>query len=232
MTDSLRTPDAPSERETNIALTRVSEVIERALKGQLTRDRDPLASEPKILTPLHINMIMDRAGGYQLKEIAERWEYTELQVANVLGSPDAQTILSTIFAMQAGALISMEARFKALAPAALNVQVELLYDPAAPASVRNKVASEILDRAGYAPKQRTESLHEHKFFIPTHVATGMAAALQESQRVASVDYSQFVQSSNAEVAASHLRLGTGHPEDEDGASPVPASGDPMQEKVA
>lgn len=205
--------------------TRVGELIKRALSGELPRDRSPHAWEPSILTPLHINMVLDRAGGFQLKEIAERWEYTTVQVANVLGHPDAQTILSTILAIQASALTSIEERFRVLAPEAVNVKVEIMRDPAANPAVRDRVASDILDRAGYAPRKREEITHRHQILLPAQAATGLKEILQESRRVALVDYSEFLQKPDAEVTAGHLLVGAvGHLEPVDGASPVAADG--------
>jgi hypothetical protein len=232
MIDSPRTPETQPQAEQVMALTRVTDLIERALKGELARDREPTVAEPKVLTPLHVNMVLDRAAGYQVREIAERWDYTEVQVSNILGSPDAQTILSTILAMQAGALVSMEARFKAIAPQALNVKVQILNDPAAPVAVRDRVATDILDRAGYAPKQKFETKHDHRIFLPAQVATGLKTVLEESQRVSTMDYSSFLHKSGAEVASSHLQLGSGQPEVADSAPPVSAPDSPSREKVA
>lgn len=220
-----RQPQGQSREEVETRETvRLGQLVKDALDGKLPRDRAPHAWEPSILTPLHMNMIFDRAGGYQLTEIAARWDYTTVQVANVLGSPDAQTILSTIMAMQAGALVSIEERFKVLAPEAVNVKVSLMRDAEAPAAVRNLIASDILDRAGYAPRKHADIEHTHRILLPAQAATGLRDALDESRRVATVDYSGFLMKPDAEVAAKHLQVEAGQPILVDGASPVPADG--------
>lgn len=217
--------DIPDPTRHTIELTRIGTLIDRALRGDLPREREPKYWEPRILTPAHINMVLDRAGGFSLVEIAERWDYSAVQVANVLGHPDAQTILSTILSLQAEQLTSIDSRLKAMAPEALNVKAAILRDPAAPPSVRDRVASDILDRAGYAPKQKIETEHSHKFLMPAQVATGLKEALEISRRVAVVDYTRHLQKPDAEVAASHLQVTeVGHLEPADGASPVPAEG--------
>lgn len=207
------TPAPPVSGEHMLALTRVSDLIDRALKGELARDCAPGPGQPQVLTALHINMVMDRASGMTNKQIAERWDRSEMNVCNILGHPDSQTILSTILAMQVGTLLTMEARFKQLAPQALNVKVQILNDISAPPAIRDRVATDILDRAGYAPKQRVETEHKHQVFLPAQVATGMRAALEESKRVATLDYSAFLKDATAEVAPSHLHLGSGQPGD-------------------
>lgn len=212
------------------AVENLKGVIDKALDGTLARDRDPQPWEPQKLTPVHMQMIYDRVAGYQLKEIAERYEYTPVQVANVLGSPDAQTVISTILSMQSTGLLDMEARFKALAPEALNVQVGLMRDPEVHASVRAKITSTILDRAGYAPRTKSTIDVNQRIFLPAQVATGLKAALEESNRVRTVDYSKFLRSAGGAQAEQEtssklesVGLGSGLPEALDGASPVPSS---------
>lgn len=205
-------------------LARIADLIDKALKGELPRERSPHTWEPQVLTPVHVQMVLDRAMGFQLKEIAERWDYTAAQVANVLAQPDAQTILSTILSMQADKLVSMEDRFAALAPEALNVKVEILRNPEASPLVRDRVASDLLDRAGYGPRKKLDIDTTHRILLPAQAATGLRAVLEESRRVASVDYSRFLQKPGGEVAGTHLQLEAGHLKVADGASPVPSSG--------
>jgi hypothetical protein len=218
--------------ESPLAVGRVAELITKALKGELTRDRRPYYWEPQILTPLHINMVLDRASGCQIKEIAERWDYSPAQVSVVLASPDSQTILSNILSMQADKLVDVSERFKTLAPEALNVKVELMRSPETSAIVRDRVATDILDRAGYSPRQKIDVDTTHRILLPAQAATGLREVLEESRRVASVDYSRFLQKPDGEVAAEHLQVDeTGPSSLADGASPVP----PLQaseEKVA
>lgn len=213
----------PDQARRTFELTRISSVIDRALKGDLPRERAPQYWEPSVLSAAHVNMVLDRAAGFALSEIAARWEYSTAQVANVLGHPDAQTILSTILAMQAEQLSSIDSRLKAMAPEALNVKVEILRNPEVSPAVRDRVASDILDRAGYAPKQKIETEHNHRILMPAQAATGLKEALEASRRVAVMDYTVHLQKPDAEVAASHLQVTeVGHLEPVGGASPTPA----------
>lgn len=219
---------APTTAKDHANMVFLADLLKRAKDGELPRDRAPRRGvEPATLSELHINLILDRAAGYQLVEIAERWDYTPVQVANVLSHPDAQTILSTIQAMQAGELVSMEERFKTLAPLALNTKVALMQDPETPAGVRDRVATDILDRAGYAPRKQEEIKHTHQILMPAAAAKSLHDVLQESNRVASVDYSRHLYTSDADVISSHMQLESGQLGSEDdaegGGSPVPAS---------
>jgi len=201
---------------------RVAELIVKALKGELPRDREPLGAEPQVLSELHINMILDRVAGMTAVEIGEKWDYHPGRVLCVLGHPDAQTIMSTMLAMQAGHLVSLEERFKTLAPLALNTKVALMQNPETPAGVRDRAASDILDRAGFAPRKVEEHKHEHKILMPAQAATGLSEALAAASRIATVDYSRFLQKAGTEVAASDLQAEVGQPSPVgDGPSPVP-----------
>lgn len=217
--------ELPNPERSTFELTRISDLISRALKGELPREREPHYWEPKVLTAAHINMVMDRAAGFSLVEIGARWEYTPQQVANVLAQPDAQLILSTILSVQAEKLTDIDSRIKAMSHEALNVKVEILRSPDASPAVRDRVASDILDRAGYAPKQKIETDHTHRILMPAQAATGLRDALEASRRVALVDYTMHLQKPDAEVAASHLQVTeVGHLEPVGGASPAPAEG--------
>ena len=202
----------------------LAQILTKAKNGALPRDRAPRHYvEPATLTPAHINMVLDKAAGYTNIEIGERWDYTPVQVANVLSHPDSQTILSTIQAMQAGSLVSMESRFAALAPEALNVKVGIMRDPDVSPGTRDRVATDILDRAGYSPRRHEEHTHKHQIVVPAEQAQALHSALAESQRIGIVDYSRHLHTSDADVVESHMLLESGPLEPEDGVPLVPAS---------
>lgn len=213
------------DAETHATHQKMLSLIVEAKEGRLPRDREPLPGEPARLNDRHIALILDRVAGYTPLELAERHDYAHQYVCQILAHPDSQTLISSIQAMQSQKLLSMEQRFAILAPQALNTKVALMNDPGTHAGVRDRIATDILDRAGYAPKRHEERDVRVRFEMPAQAATGLRAVLEESNRVAEVDYSKHLRSSDADVVASHMQLGNGQPKPADGAPPVPASGE-------
>lgn len=218
----------------SLGMTRIQEMIEKALAGQLPRDRDPHYWEPDKLSAPHIAMVLDRAAGYSIREIAERHEYTESRVSIILSTPDAQTILSTIMAVASERIIDVSERLKYLAPEALNVKVDIMRN-ATSMTLRDKAATDILDRAGYGARTKIDATVSHSLVMPAQAATGLAAALSEANRVGDLDYStHLAKPLAAEAMASSLMLGTGHSEASEVSPPSPsASGLALlREKIA
>lgn len=221
------------ERQTK-NLLRLQEIITSAIRGDLPRDREPKEWELNKLKPVHINMLLDKlTGKFTLEQLAEKYSYASPHhLSMVINHPDAQTIMSTILSMSADRVMDVNERLKHLAPEALNVKVELMRT-AKLESVRDKAASDVLAMAGYGKREESKSAgtvndnRQQVFVMPAHAATGFTQALAEANRVASMDYSEFLAGSrDSEIIAEHkqlsdkLQLGAGHTELADGASPV------------
>lgn len=214
---------------------RLLTIIEKALKGELHRDRALEPGEPQTLSSVHIGMVLDRVGeNLTAVEIADKYDYTRVQVGHVLNHPDAQTIMSTIIAMQASHLTSMEARFAALAPEALNVQVDLMRNIQVAPVVRAKISGEILSRAGYGIRKQVDINDKRTPDVPVEALAGLGSILAESMRVGMVDYTQYTKKPDGEVIAAHLQIGSGQTSLTDGASPVapPALQEPATPSIS
>lgn len=223
-----------SERLRLANLERLQNLIDKAMKGQLPRERELKDHEPQKLNEVHFQWIFDRATGMTGVEIAEKYGYSSVYVNVILAHPDAQFILSTILSMSADKLTDMTARLQHLAPEALNVKVELMRQ-AKTEALKDKAASDILALAGYGGKTGTSiTINNQKntgpsLVLPEKAAKGLVEALLASQRVKELDYSQYLAGSQGEViSAEHRQLSDGQQttpgqsDSEGGASPSPS----------
>lgn len=215
-------PPAPLVLEEQIrerkaaSLMRIQETMQRALLAQLPREREVHPWEPDKLTDTHIEMIFDSIAGASLSELAAKHGYSVPRISVILNHPDAIYLKSTILAQSSDKLSDLAERLKHIAPEALNVKLDILRDSRVAAAVRDRVATDLLDRAGYAPKKEVhvEQESRHVFVMPAQAATGLAAALDEANRVQSIDYRQHLRRpQDDEVAqAADLRISAGQHE--------------------
>lgn len=219
--------DACAMREI-ASVGRIQDVIKKALLAELPRDRELKYYEPRKLQPAHINMVLDRASGLTALEIAEKAGYKSVgRVLQILAHPDAQTLLSTVLSAAADRVVDVNERLVHLAPEALNVRVELMRNSKSE-MIREKVSSDILDRAGYTPKRKVEVTDSRNLTLPSAAAQRLAAAMEEACRVETVDYTKHLAESagsetNVEpkLLSASLPSTAGHSEEGSSASPAP-----------
>lgn len=219
-----------SERARLANLERLQHLIDRAGTGTLVRDRDLKPWEPDRLSPVHIQMCLDRAAGASVTEVAAKYDYDISRVSVVLRHPDAQQIMTTVLSMSADRLVDVTERLKYLAPEALNVKVELMRLAGAE-SLRDKAASDILSMAGFGSRKGIEvNVNDNRrqtLVLPAQAAEGLMAALAEARRVEGTDYTQHLaNAAGGENSAEHKQLsgglmaGAGYSVPEGGASPI------------
>jgi hypothetical protein len=183
------------------ALARITEMVIGAAKGELPLERELRPGEPQKLSPVHIQMCIDRATGLSVAEIAARHEYSYPRTSAILLSPHAQTLISTMLSAAADRVQDIGERLEALAPEALNVKVEILRHSKSD-NLRNKIADDILDRAGYGSRKQVDINSRGVLVLPASQAASLGAVLEESQLVATLDYSAHL-STNRPSVESH-----------------------------
>jgi hypothetical protein len=182
--------NGPSSESSAAAQARVQDVILGALRQTLPRDRELSAWEPQKLHARHISMVCDRAAGLLPREIAAKYKMHQVYVNVILTHPDSLQILAALQALNADKLMDVNARLQGYANEMLTGQVEV-FRTTQDKRLKVRIAQDVLDRAGYGPRQKIDINAAHRFVLPSAAAMGIASALQEDQRVADIDYSQY-----------------------------------------
>lgn len=173
-------PFGPEARE-----ERLSELMLEVFNGEVGRGRSLKYWENLTLKPQHIQMIVMKAAGYRNSVIAERFSMTQARVSVILNHPDAMSVLSRLVSFQAENLLDIKARIQAHAGEALDTVLTAMRQAKEPA-VKSKIGFALLDRAGYGAVQKSETVH--KLEMAKEEASGLIAALSESQNVQDADY--------------------------------------------
>lgn len=231
----LLNPSALAEARRQLNLQRLHQTIEKAMEGQLHRDRPLKELEVQKLSPVHVNMALDRAAGYSISEIGERYEYQPAYVSFLMNHPDMQYIIRTVLSMASDKLTDVNERIKALSQEALDVKVAILRESKNEV-LKEKVANDLLDRAGYGARKQIDinSQGSPRLVMQAQAATSLTTALEESKQIATIDYRTFLRSQGGEVASQHLQLSAGHTDAGSVASPVapPRDSDSEEEAAA
>jgi len=102
------------------------------------------------------------SGLYTQKEVAEMVGVSANTVWTIVNSELGRQMLSMLDGASDLETIDLMARLKMLAPLALRVQEEMLFDEGTPLPLKDKIADRILDRAGYAPISKNLNLNLNK----------------------------------------------------------------------
>src|ERR1019366_3260834 len=103
-------------------------------------------------------------------------------VCTVLGHPDAESLMGELMSVGADRIADPMARIQAFSHEMINTEKKL----------RNDIAGDFLDRAGYGAQHKTDTKIEHSFKVPAAIAARLVAGLDESNRIADMDYSGFI----------------------------------------
>jgi hypothetical protein len=194
------------------AAERILKLVKGACEGTLPLERELHKWEPAALNATHVSMCIDRALGFTVKEVAERHEYTPRQTGVVLAHPYSQLLISTMLSAAADKVQDVSSRLEALAPEALNTKVDLLRSTKSE-NLRDKIASDLLDRAGYGSRKKLDVNLGTGFAVPASLAATLGSVMDESKQVASLDYSRYISSSsesNSTGRDSALQPSAGH----------------------
>lgn len=182
--------NGPSSVSTQAAQQRVQDVILAALQQTLPRGRPLQAWEPQKLHSRHISMVCDRAAGLLPKEIAAKYRMSQVYVNVILTHPDSLIILGAMQALNADKMTDINARLQGYANEMLTGQVEV-FRTTLDKRLKVQIAQDVLDRAGYGPRQKIDLNASHRFVMPAAAAMAISSALDEDKRVATVDYTNF-----------------------------------------
>lgn len=216
---------------------RLKEMVAAATMGSLPTGRPLKPWEPSALGPQHLCWIFDRAQGMQGKEIAERYGVQQGRVSVILNHPYAEMLLGELLSVSADRIADPVARMQAFTHEMINVKLELVRNPETHQTLRNDIASDFLDRAGYGVKRQIDAKVEHSFRVPAAAASRLVEALDESNRIQDVDYSQHVVRSRVapelqEGEVLSLASGHGQPKTSDGISPDALPATPSELDIA
>lgn len=181
---------SPVSSFSELGRQRVEELILLSMQGRLPRERALEVWEPQKLHARHIAMLLDRAGGCTPKELSMKFRMSQVHVNNILKHPDSQKILSAMQASAADKQTDVSSRLQGYANAMLDVKIELVRTTK-DNRLKDSIASDLLDRAGYGPRRQIDVTAKGRFAVPVEMAMAMSGALAESDRVADIDYSQF-----------------------------------------
>lgn len=184
-----QSPYGPSF-ESESARKRVESLVVSALKGTLPRERELLPYEAQKLRPRHIAILMRIAAGMTVPEAAIEYRMTTVRINTILKHPDAVKIMAALQAQAADKLSDVGARLQAYSNEMLTMKMEIVRTTKNE-GLKDKIASDILDRAGYGPRRQIDLNAKVGMTFPASVAGALVGALKESDRIAEVDYKQF-----------------------------------------
>lgn len=195
---------------------KLREVIQLAMAGTLPLDRPLETNEPKKFHAKHINLVLDRGMGLTAAEIAEKHDMHQMYVARLLVHPYAQAILTQMLGNAADKMTEPMERLKAYAHEMIDVKIALVRSNIKD-TLKNQIASDILDRAGFGARIKVETDNVHRFSLAKEHSQRLLNALDEADRVEDVDYARYVENpSQVSEADSGLSGGL--------EQPVPVSG--------
>jgi len=99
------------------------------------------------------------SGVYTQKEIAEIVGVSTQTVNNILNSALGKQSLAILEGAADAETIDLVARYKALAPIALQLQTEIMMGEDTTKALKNAIADKIQDRAGYVPVNRNLNMN-------------------------------------------------------------------------
>lgn len=171
----------------------VQELIAAAMAGTLDPGRPLQAMEPTTFSPMHIAIVFDRALGFRPGEIAAKYSVNLARISTIIHHPYAEIILGAIAGEIAERITDPVERIKSYAHEAITTKVNIMRDPQTPRAVRNHVASDILDRAGYGARRQIDISATSRFEMPQPVADRVAEAASMFKKVREVDYTAYVE---------------------------------------
>lgn len=128
------------------------------------------AYEPKTLNALHLRIIQLKAGGLKGPMIAELCQCTPQTVSNVINSDLGKRKLRALIAGRDVATLDVKAELEALAKTSVEIMRQALEGQR---ELTDKdivgVAKDVIDRAGYSPKNVHLHAHQHQLFSPDEI---------------------------------------------------------------
>jgi hypothetical protein len=167
-------------------------------------------------------------------ELATKHRLHQVYVNVILTHPDSVQIIGAIQALNADKLTDINARLQGYAHEMLSMKVDIARTTA-DKRLKDAIATDLLDRAGYGARRQIDLSALHKFVMPQAQAALLTQALDEDNRVATVDYTQFTQRKLGEGALESAELDRRPLPEQQlpvSASPADSPDAPLHEKVA
>ena len=172
----------------------VPELVELAMKGLMPLSRPLKPWEPEKLSPIHIQMLFDRAMGFKGTELSQKYEMDASRVSVILNHPYADRILGAIMATLSDRVIDPIERMRGYAHEMIETKLSIVRDKTTPKGLRNLIASDFLDRSGYGARKQLEITTPQAPSVPATAITRLTEALNEARKDGISDYSRFVRS--------------------------------------
>ena len=169
----------------------VPELVQAALRGIMPLSRPLKPTEPVKFSPLHIQMLMDRAMGMRPSEIAQKYDLEPARVSVILHHPYADRIIGAIMATLADRVTDPVERMRGYTHEMIDTKLEIVRDRKTPKALRNAIASDFLDRSGYGARRQLEITTPQAPTVPIEAVSKLTDALREARADPS-DYRRFL----------------------------------------
>jgi transcriptional regulator len=170
----------------------ISELFERARRGDIPRGRELHTWEPNLLNERHLQAVMMRCMGMKQKDIAISLGYTDSTVSIVLNHPDAHWLIDQLQGLVGVGVTDIDARLKRLTPRAVDAIEEVFDDDCSdPKQLQARVQKA---RMGFAllehtqPKATQRVEHDHRVSLQPAAAHLISRALRESSQIEDATY--------------------------------------------
>lgn len=211
--------ETPRQRQ---RVTRLKMILEKAMDGTLPTFRPLEDGELQKFKPVHVAMALQLAKGGTVSEVAEAHDYSVQTVSLLQHHPYTHTLKLELLAEQADAAADPMLRMKGLAHEMIDTKLEIVRDPETNKSLRDRIASDMLDRGGYGATQKVESESRLTISIPAALAERLTKGLDEIKELSPASYEAFIHSPTKLLEGEvreDLAPSAGHTDEFAGASP-------------
>lgn len=170
----------------------VPQLVLEAMRGDMRLTRPLKPWEPQKLNPTHIQMIFDRSMGFKNHELAEKYDMDAARVSVIIGHPFAERIMGAIFATLSERVADPIERMRGHAHEMVDIKLGLVRDTATPRFLKDKIASDWLDRVGYGARKQLEITDRRAPAVPFEAMGRLAEALVEARKAPVVDYQRYM----------------------------------------
>lgn len=172
---------------------RIQMVVFAALDGSLAQKVGLQEGDRKKLSARDVALCAEKSLGAMNTELAEKYDLAQETVGVVLRHPFSRAICAAIATMHAERAADPIERIQSFAHEMIDTKLEIVRNDGADLKLRNDIASDFLDRAGYGAKRQVDAEVRHSFTVPKELARRLVDGLDESKRVGDVSYAGFLQ---------------------------------------
>lgn len=172
----------------------LSELIREALAGTMPVARPLRDEEMPRFTPRHIQIVFDSVQGPMTNtELADKYQLSARHIWLIIHHPFSDVLKAALLSQIADNLTDPIERIRSYTHEMLDIKVQLVRDPGTAKVLKDRIASDILDRAGYGARKTIDINKPQAPQLPAPLVERFTNALEASQRVRSLPYDQFTQ---------------------------------------